>query len=121
MAFQKIKSFAKINLALNVLGKLSKMHKIESLVAFIDLNDLIYIKKINLDKHQIKFYGKFSYGIKKKNTISNLLKILADRQILKDQKFEIRIKKKYSFQSRFRRWLNECCYNIKIFYRKKNY
>ncbi len=72
MAFQKIKSFAKINLALNVLGKLSKMHKIESLVAFIDLNDLIYIKKINLDKHQIKFYGKFSYGIKKKNTISNL-------------------------------------------------
>jgi len=31
MAFQKIKSFAKINLALNVLGKLSKMHKIESI------------------------------------------------------------------------------------------
>ena len=93
MIFQKIKSFAKINLALNVLGKLSNIHKIESLVAFIDLNDLIYIKKINLDKHQIKFYGKFSYGIKKKNTISNLLKILDDRQILKDQKFEIRIKK----------------------------
>jgi 4-diphosphocytidyl-2-C-methyl-D-erythritol kinase len=47
MAFKILKSFAKINLALNVIKKTSYLHKIESLIAFIDLNDLIYIKKIN--------------------------------------------------------------------------
>ena len=40
MRFKKIKSYAKINLALNVLGKSSKLHKIESLVAFINVYDL---------------------------------------------------------------------------------
>ena len=39
MKFIKIKSFAKINLALNVVDKSKKLHKIESLVAFIDLYD----------------------------------------------------------------------------------
>ena len=33
----KIKSHAKINLALNITGKNSKLHKIESIVTFIDL------------------------------------------------------------------------------------
>ena len=42
----KIKSYAKINLALNVTGKKKKLHKIESLISFIDLHDLIYLKKI---------------------------------------------------------------------------
>ena len=93
MLFKKIKSFAKINLALNVLEKTSNLHKIESLIAFIDLNDLIFIKKIKSNKHQIKFYGKFSNGINKKNTISDLLNILDNKEILKDQKFSIRIKK----------------------------
>ena len=47
MIFKKIQSFAKINLALNVLKKTSNLHKIESLIAFIELNDLIFIKKKN--------------------------------------------------------------------------
>lgn len=93
MLFKKIKSFAKINLALNVLEKTSNLHTIESLIAFTDLNDLIFIKKIKSNKHQIKFYGKFSKGINKKNTISDLLNILDNKKILKDQKFSIRIKK----------------------------
>ena len=93
MLFKKIKSFAKINLALNVLEKTSNLHTIESLIAFIELNDLIFIKKIKSNKHQIKFYGKFSKGINKKNTISDLLNILDNKKILKDQKFSIRIKK----------------------------
>ena len=43
-----IKSYAKINLSLNVLGRInSNLHKIETLVSFIDLNDEINIKKIN--------------------------------------------------------------------------
>ena len=41
----RIKSHAKINLALNVTGKKKKLHKIESLISFIDLHDLIYLKK----------------------------------------------------------------------------
>ena len=41
-----IKSYAKINLALNVVGKSSKLHKIESLIAFLDFHDLILLKKI---------------------------------------------------------------------------
>ena len=40
----KIKSYAKVNLALNVTGKKGKLHKIESIISFIDLHDLIYIK-----------------------------------------------------------------------------
>ena len=59
MKFKKIKSYAKINLALNVIGKSSKLHKIESLVAFINICDLIFIKKIKKKNHIIKFRGKF--------------------------------------------------------------
>ena len=46
MSFIQVKSFAKINLALNVTGKLKLLHKIESIVSFISLSDLIFIKKI---------------------------------------------------------------------------
>ena len=61
MKLHKIKSYAKINLSLGILGKLkSKLHKIESLISFINLYDYIYIKKINAEKHDVKFSGKFS-------------------------------------------------------------
>ena len=46
MSYSKIKSFAKINIALNVTGKSFSMHKIESIVSFLDLYDQIFIKKI---------------------------------------------------------------------------
>ena len=42
----KIKSYAKLNLALNIVGKTSSLHKIESIVAFVSLHDEIFIKKI---------------------------------------------------------------------------
>ena len=45
MSFQKIKSYAKINLALNIVGKKFSLHKIESIVAFISLYDEILLKK----------------------------------------------------------------------------
>ena len=69
-----IKSFAKINLFLNVVSK-KKFHRIQSLFSFIDLHDRIEISTINRKKHFIKFDGKFSKGISKKNSISTLLKI----------------------------------------------
>ena len=42
----KIKSYAKLNLALNIIGKGSSLHKIETIVAFVSLHDQILIKKI---------------------------------------------------------------------------
>ena len=39
MKIYKAKSFAKINLVLYVTGKLTNLHKIESIVKFIKLND----------------------------------------------------------------------------------
>ena len=43
MTTNALKSFAKINLALHVTGKLTNLHKIESIVKFIDLYDLSLI------------------------------------------------------------------------------
>jgi len=87
----KIKSHAKINLALNVTGKTLKLHKIESIISFIDLHDLIYLKKTNLKDHKIYFKGRFSKNIDKTNTITILLKLLDQKKLLHNQKFEIKI------------------------------
>ena len=89
-----IKSYAKINLSLGVVGKFkSGYHKIESIVSFLNFYDEIKIKKIIGKNHKIKFYGNFSKGIKKNNTIFNLLKILDEKNLLKNQKYSIKIKK----------------------------
>jgi len=89
-----IKSYAKINLSLGVLGKVKKnFHRVESLVSFIDLNDQIKIRKINQANHKIIFSGKFSKKIPKKNTVRKLLNILDKKKIINDQKYLIKIKK----------------------------
>ena len=92
MKFVKIKSNAKINLALNVIGKLKKLHKIESLIAFIELYDLILIKKIKSKNHRIIFDGKFSKNIDSTNTVSKLLKVLEKKRLI-NQKYSIKITK----------------------------
>ena len=93
MLTYKIKSAAKINLALNITGKLNKLHKIESIVSFVDLYDLIFIKKTNKSKHHISFYGKFSKNISKKNTVSKLLDVLDKKKLLNKKKFHIKVMK----------------------------
>ena len=93
MSYSKIKSFAKINLALNITGKSHSMHKIESIVSFLDLYDQILIKQIKNKNHKIIFRGLFKKNIKKKNTISRLLEILEKKKFLKNSKFEIIVKK----------------------------
>ena len=94
MKFNIIKSYAKINLSLGVTGKLnSGYHKIESLVSFLKLHDEIKIKKINKKKHKIQFFGKFSKEINKNNTVSKLLKILDEKNLLNNKKYFIKIKK----------------------------
>ena len=92
MYFDRIKSNAKINLALSITGKSNNLHKIETLVAFIDLYDQILIKKINAKKNFIRFCGKFSKNIKSNNTISKLFKILEQKRLIK-QKYYIKINK----------------------------
>ena len=93
MSSHEIKSYAKINLALNVTGKFKKLHKIESIISFIDLYDLIFIKKIKSPNHKISFTGEFSKNISKINTVSKLLYILDKNKLLKEKKFKIVIKK----------------------------
>ena len=94
MKVKKIKSYAKINLSLGVIGRLRNgYHKIESLVSFIYLYDQIKIKKIFNKNHKIKFFGKFSKGIKKQNTISNLFQVLDKKNLLNNQKYLVEIKK----------------------------
>ena len=92
MSYSKIKSYAKINSALNIVGKKNSMHKIESVVSFLNLHDEILIKKIKNKNHKIKFFGKFSSNIKADNTVSQLFKIIDTKKLLKD-KYQIIIKK----------------------------
>ena len=94
MSYDKIKSYAKINLALNITGKTNSLHKIESIISFVSLHDEILIKKINSNKHIISFKGKFSKRIGKNNSISKLLDLLEKKKIIKGKKFHIKINKK---------------------------
>ncbi len=93
MSYSRIKSYAKINLALNITGKTFKLHKIESVVGFVSLHDVILIKKIQSKKNIISFKGKFSKNINQKNTISKLFKFLEKEKILTSSKFEIKVNK----------------------------
>ena len=94
MNFEKVNSWAKVNLSLNVIKRLSsKYHNIESLITFIKIYDEIKIKISNKREHKIYFTGKFSKGIPKNNTIIKLLNLLEKKKIIKNKKFEIKKKK----------------------------
>ena len=66
MVFNKIKSYAKINLALNVNGKKSSLHKIESIVVFASLFDEIFIRKIKSRNTKFLFLESFQGTLGKK-------------------------------------------------------
>ena len=94
MSFKKLKSWAKVNLSLNVIKRLpSNHHKIESLITFVQFSDEIKIKSIDAAKHKISFLGKFSKGIGTKNTVIKLLNLLEKKQLIKNKKFEIKVTK----------------------------
>jgi len=93
-----IKSYAKINLSLDVLGRYkNNLHKIQSIISYINLHDRIYIKSINKPKHIIKFNGSFSKNLKN-NTISKLLNILDKKNLIK-KKYKIETRKNIPQQS----------------------
>ena len=91
MIQSKIRSYAKLNLALHITGKTYSLHKIETIVAFASLHDKIFIKEIKSNIHKISFIGKFSKNISNNNTVSKLLKILEKKKLLKNKKFKIKI------------------------------
>ena len=87
-----IKSYAKINLSLDVLGRYkNNLHKIQSIISYINLHDKISIRSIKKPNHIIKFNGPFSKNLKN-NTISKLLNILEKKNLIK-KKYKIEIRK----------------------------
>ena len=121
MLYSKIKSYAKLNLALNVTGKNLFLHKIESIVAFVSLHDEIFIKKIKSKFHNILFVGKFSQNIGKSNSISKLLNILEKKKLLNNQKFKVKIKKKIPNQAGLGGGSMNAASILNYFVKKKNY
>ena len=119
MNYSRIKSYAKVNLALNITGKTSGLHKIESVVGFVSLHDVILIKKIQSKKNIISFNGKYSKKISKKNTISKLLKVLEKESLLKGYKFEIKVKKNIPLKSGLGGGSMNAANILKYFYKKK--
>ena len=116
----KIKSYAKLNLALNITGKNSSLHKIETLVAFVSLHDEIFIEKIKSNNHKVIFTGKFSKNINKNNTVSKLLKILDKKKLLKDKKFKIKTNKNIPIKAGLGGGSMNAANILNFFVKKKN-
>ena len=79
-----LKSFAKINLSLNINSKLkNRLHNIQSYYCLINLFDKIKIRKIDKKKDKVVFFGPFVKHIKKSNnSITNLLKLLRKLELI---------------------------------------
>ena len=109
MLKKKFKSFAKINLCLNVGKKFNKtgLHNIQSLVCLINLFDEIKINESKSKKDKIKFIGKFSDNVSlRKNTITDTLSLLRKRGIINhNTKYNILVKKKNPCFFRSRGWI----------------
>ena len=91
-----LKSFSKINLSLNVNIKLKKknLHDIQTYFCLINIFDKIRVKKIKGRKDIVKFQGKFSKYIKKKNnSIVDTLTILRKKNLISNY-YSILVNKK---------------------------
>ena len=92
-----LKSYSKVNLFLNVgkKNKKNKLHDIQSLISLISIHDKIQIKKISSSFDKIKFLGKFSKSVdKKNNSVIKCLSLLRKQEIVdKNQYFNVVIKK----------------------------
>jgi len=123
MKNQILKSYCKINLFLSVGRKLKryKLHNIQSLIFFINLYDQIQIKKINSSKDNIKFFGKFSnYVNKKNNSIIKSLSLLRIRGFINTKdKFKIIVKKNVPVFSGFGGGSSNAATLVKFFIKKR--
>jgi len=97
MAKVILKSYSKVNLFLNVgkKNKKSRLHNIQSLICLINIYDEITISSISDSRDMVKFFGKFSsYVNKKNNSITKCLSLLRRRGIIKkSQNYKVLVKK----------------------------
>ncbi len=112
------KSYAKINLNLNVIGKIKNLHKLQSIVSLISLYDEISLREIDNRKHKILFKGKFSKKITNRNTIYKTLSILDKKKILK-KKYLVIVKKNIPVKSGMGGGSMNAATLIKIFMKNK--
>ena len=122
MRKKKFKSFAKINLFLNIGKKVNNtgLHNIQSLVFLINLFDEIKIKKNKSKTDKVKFYGKFCNKINKNNTITKSLYILRKKGFIDQNfKYDIKIKKQIPVFSGLGGGSSNAAYLIKNLVEKK--
>ena len=116
MQKKNFKSFAKINLFLNIGKKVNNtgLHNIQSLVFLINLFDEIKIKKNKSKTDKVKFYGKFSNKVNKNNTVTKSLYILRKKGFINQNcKYDIKIKKQIPVFSGFGGGSSNAAYLIK--------
>ena len=88
----KIKSFAKINLFLNVINKLDTgFHELNTVLSRIDLYDEIRIKDESL--FSISYNGPFGGQVGSDDNVSKLFNYLIDKNYLKQKSFAIHVVK----------------------------
>ena len=79
-----IKSYSKINFSLKINSKSnSGFHEIQSLYSWMDLADIIKIKKIKKNKDKVVFNGPFSKLVNKRNnSVNKMLKQLRQAKLI---------------------------------------
>ena len=88
-----IRSYAKINLFLKILGKKNNYHRLYSLITLINLHDKISITENNLGKDMCKFSNNLKVK-KNSNTLLLLLELMKKNfKQIKEKNFSIYIKK----------------------------
>tara|TARA_A100001011_G_scaffold230057_1_gene238173 strand:- start:18 stop:875 length:858 start_codon:yes stop_codon:yes gene_type:complete len=118
---KKIKSFAKINLFLNVGKKINKnnLHDIQSLVCLINLSDEIEIQRSKKKKDKISFFGKFSNYVYKKNTITRSISILRNKGFIPQNiHYNVKVNKRIPVFSGLGGGSSNAAYLIKNFIKK---
>ena len=118
----KIKSFAKINLFLNVGKKINKtdLHDIQSLVCLINLSDEIRIQRSKNKKDKISFFGKFSNYVYKKNTITRSISILRNKGFIpRNTHYNVQVNKRIPVFSGLGGGSSNAAYLIKNFIKKE--
>ncbi len=117
-----IKSYCKINLSLRVINKLKNgFHNIQTNTVLLNLHDLISIKKNIKNIDQVVFEGQFKKLIsKKKNSITNTLKLLKKNNLIKKKNnYKILIKKNIPIFSGLGGGTSNAAYIIKYFLKNK--
>ena len=117
-----LKSYSKINLFLKVLNKNKKrLNNIQYSVMLLSLHDKISLKKINKNKDNIEFIGRFKKNINKNsNTISKSLFLLRKYNLIDQKKrYKITVNKKIPVYAGLGGGTSNAVFLIKYFLKNK--